>query len=153
MQAERTTGAAGRQPSAARLTAAALLVAAVALALNGIVYLTGRALLGLPTDVSVLTPGAVVVSTVAGAALGAAGLAVLARRARRPLTSFRRLAALVGVLSLLGPLAAAIGLVSDGPGVSGSTFVVLALMNLVTTAAILVVLPPAAAVRDRAPAG
>ena len=80
--------------------------------------------------------------------LGAAGLAVLARNVLRPVATFRRLAVLVGLLSLLGPLAAAAGLVSDGPGVGGSTFVTLALMNLVTTAAIIVILPPAAAVRD-----
>ena len=66
----------------------------------------------------------------------------------RPVSTFRRLAVLVGILSLLGPLAAAVGLVPDGPGVGGSTFVTLSLMNLATTAAIILVLPPAAAVRD-----
>ena len=97
----------------------------------------------------VLSPGAVVLSTLAGVTLGAAGLAVLARSAERPLTTFRRLALLVGALSLLGPLAAAAGLVADQVGVGASTFVVLALMNIATTAAIAFVLPPAAAIRDR----
>jgi hypothetical protein len=147
-QPARSIAVARRQPSVARLAAATLLTAAMALALNAVVYLAGRALLDLPTDVEVLTPGAVVLSTVVGTVLGAAGLAVLARHAQRPSTTFRRLALLVGALSLLGPLAAAIGLVEEGPGVGASTFLVLALMNLVTTGAIALLLPSAAAVRD-----
>lgn len=137
-----------RHPSLVRMTGAALLTAVAALALNAAVYAAGRAFLELPEDVSVLTPGAIVLSTVLGVALGAAGLAALPRLTTRPVAVFRRLAALVGVLSLLGPLAAAVGLVSDGPGVSADTFVTLALMNLVTTSAIILVLPPTAAMRD-----
>jgi hypothetical protein len=144
----RSVAAERRRVAPARLAAAALLTCAAALGLNAIVYIAGRTLLNLPDDVSVLTPGAVILSTLAGTVLGATGLAVLARHVLRPVATFRRLAVLVGLLSLLGPLAAAAGLVSDGPGVSGSTFVTLALMNLVTTAAIIVVLPAAAAVRD-----
>jgi hypothetical protein len=148
---ERILAAERRQLGAGRLAAAALVTAAVALAANGAVYLAGRGLLSVPGGLSLLSPGAVVLSTVAGVTLGAAGLAVLVRNAQRPLTTFRRLALLVGALSLLGPLAAAIGIVADAPDVGVSTFVVLALMNIVTTAAIMVVLPPAAAVRDRRP--
>ena len=144
----RTVAVERRQPTLARLAAATLLTAAAALCLNAIVYFAARALLNLPDDVSVLTPDAIVIATLAGTIIGAAGLAALARHAPRPVATFRRLAVLVGVLSLLGPIAAAVGLVQDGPGVSGSTFVTLALMNLVTAAAIIVVLPPAAAVRD-----
>lgn len=144
----RSVAAERRQPTLARLAAATLLTAAAALCLNAIVYLAGRTLLDLPDDVSVLTPGAVVLSTLAGTVLGAAGLAALARHVVRPVSTFRRLAVLVGLLSLLGPLAAAVGLVTDGPGVGGSTFVTLALMNLATTTAVILVLPPAAAVQD-----
>ena len=145
-RAQRRRGAAAAHLGAPG--AATLLTAAAALCLNAIVYLAGRTLLDLPDDVSVLTPGAVVLSTLAGTVLGAAGLAALARHVVRPVSTFRRLAVLVGLLSLLGPLAAAVGLVADGPGVGGSTFVTLALMNLATTAAIILVLPPAAAVQD-----
>ena len=148
-QPERTLAAERRQPGVARLTAAALLTAVVALAVNATLYLAGRGLLGVPGGTGVLSPGAVVLSTLAGVALGAGGLAVLARSAQRPLTTFRRLALLVGALSLLGPVAAAAGLVADQVGVGASTFVVLALMNIATTTAIAFVLPPAAAVRDR----
>lgn len=147
---ESVRSAAGRrQPTTARLAAATLLTAAAALVLNAVVYLAARALLDLPDDVSVLTPAAVVLSTLVGAAMGTVALAVLTRHATRPVAIFRRLAMLVGALSLLGPLVAAIGLVSDVPGVSGSTFVTLALMNLATMAAIILVLPPAAAIRDQ----
>jgi hypothetical protein len=140
--------AATRPPTLPRLAAATLLTAAVALVLNATVYLGARAFLDLPTGIGVLTPGAVVIATLAGTALGAAGLAVLSQHAARPVAAFRRLALLVGGLSLLGPLAALAGLVAQGPGVSGSTFVTLAAMNLVTTAVIILVLPPTAAVTD-----
>ena len=148
-QPERILAAERGQPGVARLTAAAALTAAVALAVNAALYLGGRGLLSVPSGMGVLSPGAVVLSTLAGVALGAGGLAVLVRNAQRPLTTFRRLALLVGALSLLGPLAAAVGLVTDQVGVGASTFVVLALMNIATTAAIAFVLPPAAAIQDR----
>ena len=97
---------------------------------------------------SVLTPGAIVLSTVLGVALAAAGLATLPRLTPRPVGVFRRLAVVVGILSLLGPVAAAVGLVSEVPAVSGEIFVTLALMNLLTTATIILLLPPTAAMRD-----
>ena len=145
---ERDMAAGRRQPSLVRLTAATLLTAAAALALNAGIYAASRAYLDLPDDVSVLTPVAIVLSTMLGVALAAAGLATLPRLTPRPVGVFRRLAVVVGALSLLGPLAAAVGLVSAAAEVSGEIFVTLALMNLLTTATIILVLPPAAALHD-----
>ena len=61
---------------------------------------------------------------------GAVGLCRAARHALRPLSDLPALAVLVGLLSLLGPVAAAAGLVPEVAGVGGATFVTLALMNL-----------------------
>lgn len=140
----------GRGISAVRLVAGAILTLAVALALDAAAFYFGRAVLGVPDDVEILTTTSVFVTALTGVVAGAVGLSVLVRHALRPLTAFRKLAVLVGLLSLAGPVAAAAGLVPEVDEVGGGTFATLVLMNALTTSAIATVLPAIAGVHDTA---
>jgi hypothetical protein len=115
-----------------RLTLAALLALLVALVVN-LLLRTIAVKFGARSG-NVLSTWSVVITTVFAVAAGAVGLAMLARRAARPYMAFRRLAVVVFVLSLAGPLAARLGLAPGAPTVGTGTFVALLLMNAATTA-------------------
>lgn len=135
----------GRRPLRLdRLVAAALLAFVTAFVVNLLIRWLGQALLGVAGDEQVLSLLSIGLSTLFGAAAAAVGLYVLAQQAARPLVAFRRLAVLALALSLLGPLAAALGLAPDGGSVGLATFVTLTLMHLATMAILVVVLTAAA---------
>lgn len=83
---------------------------------------------------NVLSTWSVVITTVFAVAAGALGLMALAGGAARPYIAFRRLAVVVFLLSLAGPLAARFGLAPGAPAIGNGTLLALLLMNAATTA-------------------
>jgi hypothetical protein len=115
-----------------KLPVAVVLAVACSLAAN--VALRAVALhLGVPRT-NVISLVSLIVTTVLAGLAGGIGLLVLANGAARPYLAFRRLALLVFVLSLAGPLAARLGLAPGAPRVTNGTLLVLLLMNAATAA-------------------
>lgn len=129
--------------AAPRLAQAALVAAAAAVVANLLLWGIARGPLGVPGTFPPLQSAvATVVATVVGIAAGAVVFGVLLRFAPRPVTIFRALAAVGGVLSLGGPLG-----VASAPGASGAAIAVLVAMHLVTAAIAAWLLPRAAEAR------
>jgi hypothetical protein len=120
--------------SGRRLVVAAVLALLVALVVN-LLFRTIAVKLGASPH-NVLSTWSVVITTGFAVVAGALGMAMLARGAARPYTAFRRLAVVVFVLSLAGPLAARFGLAPGAPSVHTGTWLTLLLMNAGTTAAV-----------------
>jgi hypothetical protein len=121
-----------------KLPAAAALALAGSLLANFILR-TLALKLSVPAT-NVLSPWSIVITTCVAVISATIGLIVLANGAARPYSAFRRLAVLVFLLSLAGPLAARFGLAPGAPRVTTGTLLVLVLMNAATVAIVVVCL-------------
>jgi hypothetical protein len=142
--------------SSARLAVGAGLAFVIAVAADLLLRVLGTALLGVPDRLSVLSFTSIILTTAVAAVAATVALVVLVRSAARPILAFHRLAAAVAVLSLVGPLAAAVGLAPGSPAIGLGTVITLMLMNVVTTVVLVVILgmvprPHGTARRPRTP--
>lgn len=122
-----------------RLWWAALLAAVLTAVAVLVIRAVGVAIGTVPADYVVLQPARIVVVSVLAAVVAAALLAALARWTRHPVRTFRIVAVVFLLISLLGPLGAGADTSSGGPA-SGATIVTMLLMHLVAAAIIVAVL-------------
>jgi len=119
------------RPSTARVAAGLGLAAVAAVALNALVALVARAA-GADPDFQPLHFATFTAFTVAGVLAGAAGWAVVRRRARRPAAVLRILVPAVVLVSLIPDLAVLLG--DSMPGVNATGVLGLMVMHVVVAA-------------------
>lgn len=122
-----------------RLWWAALLAAVLTAVAVLVIRAVGVAIGTVPADYVVLQPARIVVVSVLAAVVGAVLLAALARWARHPMRTFRIVAGVFLVISLLGPLGAGADTSAGGPA-SGATIATMLLMHVVAAVVIVGVL-------------
>lgn len=141
--------------SSARLAVGAVLAYVIAVAANLLLRVLGTALLNVPDKLAVLSFTSIILTTAVAAVAATVALVVLVRAAPKPIMAFHRLAAAVAVLSLLGPLAAAVGLAPGSPSIGAGTVITLMVMNVVTVVVLVVILgmvpKPPETIRHRQP--
>jgi hypothetical protein len=119
-----------------RLPLAGMLAAVVALGLNVGLSEVGRRWLDVPKDEQLLSLVSIRVTTVAAVAVAAFGLGALAHTQARPFSAFRSLAAIVLLISCIGPLAARAGWIPDIATISTPAMTIMLVMHVATTAVI-----------------
>lgn len=114
---------------------AAILATVAGLVIRGIGITAGA----VPADFALLQPARIIVVSLLAAMVAAALLAALARWARHPIRTFRIVAGVFLVISLLGPLGASADTSSGGPA-SGAAIAIMLMMHIVAAVVIVVVL-------------
>jgi hypothetical protein len=123
---------------------AALLTAAAGIIIRAI----GVALGALPASYVLLQPTRIIAISVLAAIVATGLLAALARWARRPILTFRIIAAVFLAISLLGPLGAGTDDTAGGAPAGGATVAIMLLMHVVAAVIIVCLLTmPRRAVR------
>lgn len=117
-----------------RLLRAGLLSVVAAVAANLIAFFILRAMLDLPADFLPLSVGAITFFTVVGTGLGALVFAWLSRRSATPFRTYRNVAVVVLILSIIPNILAVFNpAMFPFPGGTAMDFIVLILFHVIAT--------------------
>jgi hypothetical protein len=123
-----------------RVPLAALLAAVIAVGVNLGLREAGDLWLGVPKDQPVLSLVSVVAATLVAVFAASVAITFLGQTQPRPFTAFRRLAAIVFLISCVGPLLAFAGWLPGVDTVSTATMALLLGMNAATAVICVVIL-------------
>jgi hypothetical protein len=123
-----------------RVPLAALLAAVIAAGVNLGLREAGDRWLGVPKDQAVLSLISVLAATLVGVFAATLAITVLGQTQARPFSAFRRLAAIVFLISCIGPLLAFAGWLPGVDTLSTATMLLLLAMNAATTVVCVAVL-------------